>query len=61
MAFGGEDLYLDVASKAAGLMHSLVTNHPLVDGNHRAGAIAPSLFCFSTTRFSSAPMTNSWT
>ncbi len=40
MTFGGEDLYPDVAAKAAALMHSLVLNHPFVDGNKRVGAAA---------------------
>jgi death-on-curing protein len=40
MTFGGEDLYGDLAAKAAALMHSLVLNHPFVDGNKRAGAAA---------------------
>jgi len=40
MTFGGEDLYPDLASKAAALMHSLVMNHPFVDGNKRVGAVA---------------------
>ena len=44
MTFGGEDLYPDVAAKAAALMHSLVMNHPFVDGNKRAGAAAAELF-----------------
>lgn len=38
--FGGEDLHPDVAAKAAALMHSLVSNHPFVDGNRRVGAHA---------------------
>lgn len=42
--FGGEDLYPDVAAKAAALMHSLVLNHPFVDGNKRAGAAAAEIF-----------------
>jgi death-on-curing protein len=42
--FGGEDLYLDLASKAAALMHSLVMNHPFVDGNKRVGAMTAELF-----------------
>ena len=42
--FGGEDLYPDVESKAAALMHSLVMNHPFVDGNKRAGAAGAELF-----------------
>ncbi|GMR23580.1 MAG: type II toxin-antitoxin system death-on-curing family toxin [Acidobacteriota bacterium] len=43
MTFGGEDLYPDVAAKAAALMHSLVLNHPFVDGNKRVGAAAAEL------------------
>jgi death on curing protein len=41
--FGGEDLYPDLASKAAALLHSLVVNHPFVDGNKRVGALASEL------------------
>ena len=39
----GQDAYPDLAHKAAALMQSLATNHPLVDGNKRlalAGVIA---------------------
>lgn len=43
MTFGGEDLYPDLPSKAAALLHSLVLNHPFVDGNKRAGAAAAEL------------------
>ena len=42
--FGGEDLYPDAAAKAAALMHSLVLNHPFVDGNKRVGAHAAIVF-----------------
>src|SRR5262249_40188094 len=35
MTFGGEDLYPDMAAKAAALMHSLVLNDPSLDGNKR--------------------------
>jgi death-on-curing protein len=44
MTFGGEDLYPDVATKAAALMHSLALNHPFVDGNKRVAAHAAVLF-----------------
>lgn len=44
MTFGGEDLYPDAAAKAAAFMHSLVMNHPFVDGNKRVGVIAMELF-----------------
>lgn len=43
MTFGGEDLYPDLAAKAAALMHSLVLNHAFVDGNKRVGAAAAEL------------------
>lgn len=42
--FGGEDLYRDLADKAGALLHSLVMNHPFVDGNKRVGAMAGELF-----------------
>jgi death-on-curing protein len=44
MTFGGEDLYEDLAGKAAALMHSLVLNHAFVDGNKRVGAHAAIVF-----------------
>jgi death-on-curing protein len=44
MTFAGEDLYPDVESKAASVMHSLVMNHPFVDGNKRTGAAVAELF-----------------
>lgn len=47
MTFDGEDLYRDLADKAAALMHSLVQNHPFVDGNKRVGAMAFELFVTS--------------
>src|SRR5207253_8709962 len=43
MTFGGEDLYPDVPSKAAALMHSLVMNHAFVDGNKRVGVTSADL------------------
>jgi death-on-curing protein len=44
MTFGGEDLYPDLAAKAAALMHSLVLNHAFLDGNKRVGAHAAIVF-----------------
>jgi len=44
MTFDGEDLYRDLADKAAALMHSLLQNHPFVDGNKRVAAMAMELF-----------------
>lgn len=42
--FGGDDLYPDIAAKAAALLHSLVANHPFVDGNKRAAVMSAELF-----------------
>ena len=36
-SFGGQDLYPDLLSKVAALGHSIILNHPFVDGNKRAG------------------------
>ncbi len=36
-SFGGQDLYPDLFSKAAALGHSLIHNHPFLDGNKRTG------------------------
>ena len=36
-SFGSQDLYPDLFSKAAALGHSIVSNHPFVDGNKRVG------------------------
>lgn len=41
--FDGEDLYPDLPTKAAALMHSVVANHPFVDGNKRVGIAAAEL------------------
>ena len=40
----GEDAYPDIWSKAAALLHSVVNNHPLVDGNKRLGWLATAIF-----------------
>jgi death-on-curing protein len=42
--FGGSELYPDLVSKAAALCHSLVMNHPFVDGNKRIGHAAMEVF-----------------
>jgi death-on-curing protein len=44
MTFGGEDLYPSVTDKGAAVWHSLVMNHPFMDGNKRIGAMAAELF-----------------
>ena len=40
----GSDAYPTVHLKAAALLHSLIANHPLVDGNKRTGLAATLLF-----------------
>lgn len=40
----GEDAYPTVKLKAAALLHSIVTNHSLVDGNKRLGWLATTVF-----------------
>lgn len=40
----GEDAYQDVWSKAGALLDSIVSNHPLVDGNKRLGWLAAAVF-----------------
>jgi len=42
----GEDAYPTVFDKAAALLLSLVTNHPLVDGNKRMGLALTVAFLF---------------
>ena len=44
MTFGGDDLYPTIAEKAAALGHSLIQNHPFLDGNKRAGHAAMEVF-----------------
>jgi death-on-curing protein len=44
MTFAGEDLYPDLAAKAAALGFSLITNHPFIDGNKRVGHAALETF-----------------
>jgi death-on-curing protein len=40
----GHDAYPDVVTKAAALLHSIVINHALVDGNKRLGWLAAAVF-----------------
>ncbi len=40
----GEDAYPNIWSKAGALLHSIVSNHPLVDGNKRLGWLATAVF-----------------
>jgi death-on-curing protein len=41
---GGRDAYPDLCEKAAALLHSIVNNHALVDGNKRLGWLAAAVF-----------------
>lgn len=45
--FGGEDLYPTIFNKAASFMHSLLLNHPFVDGNKRTGVAAALTFLYA--------------
>lgn len=40
----GEDAYPTIQLKAASLLHSIATNHALVDGNKRVGWLATTVF-----------------
>ncbi|MBM3179463.1 MAG: type II toxin-antitoxin system death-on-curing family toxin [Chloroflexi bacterium] len=44
MTFGGNELYLSLAEKAASLGFSLIQNHPFVDGNKRTGHAVMAAF-----------------
>ncbi|MEX2012795.1 MAG: type II toxin-antitoxin system death-on-curing family toxin, partial [Candidatus Levyibacteriota bacterium] len=43
-SFGGEELYLSTFDKAASLVHSLLLNHPFVDGNKRTATASMLVF-----------------
>lgn len=40
----GDDAYPDLWTKAAALLHSVVKDHPLIDGNKRLGWLACAVF-----------------
>ena len=42
--FAGEELYPSIFEKAAALTHSLLLNHPFVDGNKRTAVTSMMLF-----------------
>lgn len=42
--FDGKDLYPDIFDKAASLMHSLLKNHPFIDGNKRTALASAGIF-----------------
>jgi death-on-curing protein len=41
----GQDVYPDLLTKAAALLHSLARSQPLVDGNKRLAWLATYVFC----------------
>lgn len=43
-AFGGEVLHADVFDMAAAYLFHIIQNHPFLDGNKRAGAVAALVF-----------------
>ena len=44
--FADEDLYPDILSKTASLIHSLILNHPFIDGNKRTGIVSGARMLF---------------
>ena len=45
-SFGGQDLYPSLFDKAAALTHSLLLNHPFLDGNKRTALVVCERFLF---------------
>ena len=45
-SFSGSDLYSDIFSKTAALIHSPILNHPFVDGNKRTSLVAAARFLY---------------
>lgn len=43
-SFGGRYLYKSIFDKAASLTHSIIKNHPFVDGNKRTGIYSAMTF-----------------
>jgi death-on-curing protein len=56
MTFDGDDLYQTMAEKAAALGHSLIQNHPFLDGNKRVGHAAMEVFLVLNGYEISAPV-----
>ena len=55
-SFGGQDLYPNLASKAAALGYSLIQNHPFVDGNKRIGHAVMEVFLLLNGHEINAPV-----
>ena len=43
-SFGGSEKYKSIFDKAACLLHSLIKNHPFVDGNKRTSLVVAIVF-----------------
>ncbi|MEG3634213.1 type II toxin-antitoxin system death-on-curing family toxin [Micromonospora palythoicola] len=52
----GQDAYPDLWTKAAALLHSLLNNHPFVDGNKRIGWIVTVAFLLQNRAVSVAEL-----
>jgi len=57
----GADAYPDLFEKAAALLHSVVNNHALVDGNRRLGWLATAVFLDVAISLVSEPSGNTRT
>lgn len=44
MSYGGKSMYKDPLSRAAALMQSINSNHPLIDGNKRASWVLANTY-----------------
>jgi len=55
--FGGIDLYPTIFNKASALIHSLLLNHPFIDGNKRT-AIASALIFLELNNYSFISLQN---
>lgn len=54
----GEDAYPDLWTKVAALLHSMVNNHPFIDGNKRMGWLAAITMLYQNGGVTSADIAN---
>ncbi len=50
-SFAEADLYPDIFAKAASLIHSIILNHPFIDGNKRTGIVSGIIFLMLNETF----------
>lgn len=55
VTFAGEDLYPTIYDKGSALLHSLIMNHPFLDGNKRTAFALTTAFLNSNGYFMTAP------